>query len=390
MRTLPYIFAALLAAALTACGGGSGSAASAPVTPAAPSGPMVLAAGATHVMAASETVLVPPGSTVHTTDNSTVNINGQANTINVPAGSIVTVPASATGVADNRVVAGAAVSVVTMQVQLLAGGGAIGGEPPVDGNGAQARFFGVYQMALDGSGNLYAADRGALRRVTPSGVVSTLPGINLTLGGLAGDGAGHLYGAGAFDDNIYRGTADGGLQLWASGWHTAGSSGGQLAADGAGNVYLADFGGRRIVKFSASGSMSVLAGGGSGDGNDGVGAQAAFHGPSALALDASGALLVNDSDAVRKVLPDGTVRTLASIPKRIIPSDGSIAVDPAGNVFVANDSDIRWIKPDGTVSVVRLANGSMPYIMTLLADPHGGLYAATGWASPVQIWKLNF
>jgi len=80
-----------------------------------------------------------------------------------------------------------------------------------DGSGAAARFGKVVALALDSLGNLYAADAGAdgqlIRKITASGVVSTvagkpgvaalqpgaLPGGLAPLGGLAFDGKGSLY-----------------------------------------------------------------------------------------------------------------------------------------------------------------------------------------------------
>ena len=80
-----------------------------------------------------------------------------------------------------------------------------------DGSGAAARFGKLVALALDAQGNLYAADAGAdsqlIRKITPTGVVSTvagkpdvaalqtgaLPGGLAPLGGLVLDGKGSLY-----------------------------------------------------------------------------------------------------------------------------------------------------------------------------------------------------
>ncbi|RFP16076.1 hypothetical protein D0T23_09280 [Duganella sp. BJB475] len=385
-------------AGLSACGGGSGGAANggasqtAATTTSTPGAFATVAAGTTHLMVANETVLVQAGAVISGPDGSTITVNGQSNTVNVVAGTKVTVPATATGAATNQVVARAASQVALAVSEAIAGGGRIGGgETPLDGSGSQARFGGIYQLVADKAGNLFASDRNGIRQITPYGAVTTLSSTpSAAFGGLALDAAGNFYGTGAGDDTIYRRTPDGVVKPWFTGWNggVAPQASVQLAVDGAGNVYLSDYLGKRILKFSAAGVRSVLAGGGPGDGNDGVGAQAAFHGPSALAFDASGALLVNDSDAVRRVLPDGTVKTVAHIPKRIIPSDGSIAVDAAGNAYVAGDSDLRQVKPDGTV-IVRQLMGGLPYTMTLVFGSDGRLYAGTGWAAPVQLLKIE-
>ncbi len=46
----------------------------------------------------------------------------------------------------------------------------------VDGTGADARFLGPLQLALDASGNIYVTDDYVVRKITPAGVVTTLAG----------------------------------------------------------------------------------------------------------------------------------------------------------------------------------------------------------------------
>lgn len=382
--------------ALAACGGGGAGVAGGPIVVApviaAPEsnqgGVQVIPAGGSHTMAAGEKVLVPAGTTV-ISNGSSVILNGSNNTVNVAPGAVVRVPSSATGKADNTVVASAAAPGLAVNAQVIAGPSAMGAYDPVDGTGDQARFGRIGQLALDGTGNLLAADRGRVRRITPDGVVSTLAAsVVLTFDGVAADGQGNIYGSDSVSNVLYRRSPDGTVKPWGPDWsRQAVSMGGRLAMDGAGTVYRADFENRRILKITAAGVLSVLAGGGSGDGNDGVGVNAAFHGPCALVLDPSGALLVNDSDAVRKILPDGTVTTLARIPKRVIPVDGSIAVDH-GYIYVATDSAIVRVAPDRSSTTMHFANGAVPYILTLVADGHGTLYAGTGWSSPAQVWKI--
>lgn len=139
-----------------------------------------------------------------------------------------------------------------------------------------------------------------------------------------------------------------------------------LAIDRAGNLFASDGGdNNRIVKIAPDGSITTLAGQREGFA-DGAGAAAAFHTPSAVAIDTSGNLYVADTGnhAIRKVTPGGAVSTLAGNGQPGY-SDGKgsaarfngpvgVAVDKDGNVFVADtyNDRIRRITPDGLVTTV--------------------------------------
>ncbi|MFP5391546.1 MAG: gluconolaconase [Gammaproteobacteria bacterium] len=143
-----------------------------------------------------------------------------------------------------------------------------------------------------------------------------------------------------------------------------------IALDKAGVLYVADAGeNNRIRRIAPDGSVSTLAGAREGFA-DGIGAAAAFHTPSALALDRAGNLYVADTgnNAIRKVTPQGVVSTLAGGgaagerdgPGATAQFNGpvGVAVDRHGNVLVADtyNDRIRRIAPDG--SVTTLAGGA--------------------------------
>jgi sugar lactone lactonase YvrE len=145
-----------------------------------------------------------------------------------------------------------------------------------------------------------------------------------------------------------------------------------VAVDPRGTVYVADGGeNNRIRRIAPDGTVSTFAGGAEGL-RDGRGAQAAFHTPSAVALDHLGNLYVADTGnhAIRRIGPDGTVTTVAGNGE---PGDADgkgaaarfngpvgVAVDDAGVVYVADtyNDRIRRIAADGTVTTI--AGGTRP------------------------------
>jgi sugar lactone lactonase YvrE len=138
-----------------------------------------------------------------------------------------------------------------------------------------------------------------------------------------------------------------------------------LAVDGTGNLYVADTANQSIRKIEASGLVITLAGSAHKHGTkDGVGEVARFYGPFGIAVDAAGNLFVADTgnNTIRKILPDGTVTTLAGGAGQPGNSDGAwlsarfrnpwgVAVEPDGDMVVADSSNdsIRKLTTSGMV-----------------------------------------
>jgi sugar lactone lactonase YvrE len=163
-----------------------------------------------------------------------------------------------------------------------------------------------------------------------------------------------------------------------------------VAVDMHGNVYVTDGGdGNRIRKIALDGTVSTFAGGREGF-VDGEGSAAAFHTPSALALDRHGNLYVADTGnhAIRKITPDGKVTTLAGSGKPGFVDGNSasaqfnspvgLAVDNAGIVYVADtyNDRIRRVAQDGSVSTV--AGTGLP-------SDADGIGLAAGFDTPAAI-----
>jgi hypothetical protein len=144
--------------------------------------------------------------------------------------------------------------------------------------------------------------------------------------------------------------------------------GGGVAVDDSGNVYVTDWIDHVIRRFDRAGNNVVLAGAATARGNsDGTGKTARFDGPSGIAVDLDGSLLVADTNnhAIRRVMPQGQVATVAALD--VAPR--GIAVDPgSGTVYVATDSDVRIL-----ASGARVSQTTGP----IAVDRNGDLYIAT-------------
>jgi sugar lactone lactonase YvrE len=192
---------------------------------------------------------------------------------------------------------------------------------------------------VDSAGYLYLADMGnhTIRKISPSGDVTTLAGLAGQTGEIDQDG------------KEARFTAPSGV-----------------AVANSGNVYVAEFASDTIRKISPEGSVSLLAGSPGNPGwTDAKGDNAHFRNPWAVAVDHSENVYVADKDnfVIRKITPDGLVTTMAGKPGVPGFSDGNreaarfndprgVAVDYFGNVYVADTASqaVRKVSPSGDVS----------------------------------------
>lgn len=231
-------------------------------------------------------------------------------------------------------------------VQTIAGTGEAGG---ADGPGGQATFDGPTAVAIDNVGNLIVTDFSGcrIRRVTPSGLVTTI----------AGTGApGFADGAGATAQfNGPRG----------------------VTVDSIGNIYITDNRNQRIRKISPELMVSTFSGNPvidtfdgtwKGESVDGVASAAKLDFPNYLKFDANHNLyFTQGGGSLRIISPDGNVRTLAGGGNLVTPDfpdgDGSGAkfngpvgfdFDGQGNLILAggNGCSVRKIKPTGQVTTI--------------------------------------
>lgn len=222
-------------------------------------------------------------------------------------------------------------------VTTVAGRVRVGGS--TDGSSSEATFNDPNGVAVDASGNIFVADlgNGMIRRIAPSGAVTTI----------AGDSsAGSDDGAGP-----------------AARFHLPGG----VAVDLAGNAYVADTFNQTIRKITPAGVVTTLAGAaGQSGSNDGTGGAARFDFPTGVAVDRAGNVYTTSNvAAVRKITPEGVVTTIAGAAGAIGYADGpartarfalpnGLAVAADGTVYIADqeNSTIRKLTPDGVVTTL--------------------------------------
>jgi sugar lactone lactonase YvrE len=203
-----------------------------------------------------------------------------------------------------------------------------------DGAGAEASFSNAQGMALDAAGNLFVADGGGIRKITPAGVTTTLaPSVKLA----------HYI---AVDKN-------GDLLV------TAGSA---------------------VLKITQQGVITTLAGNPNRSGDkDGVGADATFGTPSGIALDANGNAFVADRDiapTIRKITPGGVVSTVAGGLNVPFIDVRGFAMDANGNLYIPNARELYKLTPAGILAplTIKGADAKDAFYTEITIDSSGNLY----------------
>ena len=241
--------------------------------------------------------------------------------------------------------------------------GHVSGPGNVNGTGSAARFEDMAGLALDAAGNVYVADKGdqTIRKVTPSGVVTTFAGVS----GVAG----------ATDGPVAMATFNQPMEL---------------AFDPSGDLIVVDAGNNTIRKVSTQGVVTTLAGkAGTAGTTDGVGLEASFDfcrdtdfpPDPFLAIDRSGNAYVATCDlSIRRIAPDGTVSTFAkngetTLGASVLPVSpgGGLAAGPDGALYISNGSEIVRVTPDGRASVYGPGVGG-----AIAVDANGTVYMASG------------
>jgi len=228
-------------------------------------------------------------------------------------------------------------------ITTFAGNGTLGD----GGDGGQATSAELEyptDVSFDESGNVFIADAlgRKIRKVNPSGIISTFAGDG-TLGG-GGDGGQATAAQFSYPNGI--------------------------AFDNKGNVYITDQDNNNVRKITPSGIISTFAGNGtasySGDG--GPASSAALNSPARIAVDASGNVYIDDylNNRIRKVDNSGIISLVAGNGATVFNGDGEqatnaqllapvgIDVDGSGNIYIADAGNyrVRKINPAGIISTI--------------------------------------
>jgi sugar lactone lactonase YvrE len=183
---------------------------------------------------------------------------------------------------------------------VFAGGNYISGTD--DGIGTSARFNNPSGLAVDATGNIYVADTSnhRIRKITPSGAVTTLAGS--TSGFNDGTGVSAKF---------------------------SGPIG--ITVDSSGTLYVADTGNKRIRKITSMGVVTTIAGIAGGGSIDGNATLASFLSPNGITSDSEGNLYIVDffDSKIRKITTSYGFSILPALPAGLVlNADGSISGTP--------------------------------------------------------------
>lgn len=143
-----------------------------------------------------------------------------------------------------------------------------------------------------------------------------------------------------------------------------------VAADG--TLWVADTTAHRVLRIDPNGVATVVAGATepnpqpSFEGDGGPGTEARLSYPGGLAVGPDGSVYIADTAnrRVRRLLPDGTIETVAGNGRRRFSGDGgpateagigsprAVAVDGEGTLYLTAGHHLRRVSPDGTITTV--------------------------------------
>jgi hypothetical protein len=283
----------------------------------------------------------------------------------------------------------------------------------LDANGTAARFGTPFGLNTDGAGNIYVAEASnhKIRKIDNNGNVTTVAGTTSgyldgnisvakfnTPSGIAIDAVGNIFVADTNNNKIRKIDTNGNVTT------IAGSTSGFLDGNGiaakfkkpfriaigaTNSLFVTDRDNSVIRKIDSNNEVTTFAGSVYGY-QDGTGNTAKFASPMGIFIDANFDMYITDqgNQKIRKILPDGTVSTIASD----VNGFGLVkSID--GNIYVSDVSNncIRKINGSGIVSVFAgnaniptNNNGGFLSPYDIVQRPNGSLYVADATANNIK------
>ncbi|CAN1544636.1 Secretion system C-terminal sorting domain [Flavobacteriaceae bacterium] len=204
-----------------------------------------------------------------------------------------------------------------------------------DGTGTATLFRRPTDICVDTSGNIYVADREihAIRKITQTGVVTTIAGAVLQQGNADGTGSNSRF---SYPEGI--------------------------SIDALGNLYIADTFNNLVRKITPSGVVTTLAGSTQGYA-DGMGTAAQFARPKDVCIDMAGNVYVIDcfNYRIRKITP---CNSLNSPILNITPSTATICTSQSITLTATGGASYSWSSGQNTASISVSPTQATTYTVT--------------------------
>jgi sugar lactone lactonase YvrE len=298
--------------------------------------------------------------------------------------------------------------------------GAMRSTGSIDATGMAARFSSPGQLAIDATDSVYVVDtnNATIRKISPSGVVTTLAGTSGVQGALDGSGAnasfsyplgiavdslGSSFVSDGLGERRIRGISSSGQVSTLKTFGLIGPGDlravlSSIALDNARNIYFIESYTRSFYpptsvlgKLKPSGEVATVS-------------LCPFCFPRGVATDNLGNVYITTAAAIKRIAPEGTVVNLAGDDRegaQTGSADGigsaarfsystGLAADNKGNVFVAdtNNHTVRKVTAAGLVTTIAgkagvsgVATGSLPGLLSspqsIVVDSKGNLFVTT-------------